>query len=477
MDSHLASAAQRAGRTLSRQLPGISFTTHAADEWSSDDSALARCKADIEQGDIVIVTMLFLEDHFQPLLPVLKARRDQCDAMVCAMSAGEVTKLTRMGKFDMSAPASGLMALLKKLRGKANETADNKAESGAKATAGEKQMRMLRRLPKILRFIPGAAQDVRAYFLTLQYWLAGSEDNVGRMVHYLVDRYADGPRRALRGCSRRRSRWTTPSWASTTRACRSACRNARPTCRAWPPAAVVARWGAAAALVPAGRQRRPLRRRDHGAGSARPARAAGLRHRAGRPSGDREVLLRRGRPAAGRRRGVADRLLAGRGPGLQRRPGRRGDPDPAGRALRGRHAGGVPEPGPVGRLRTRPAAGRSHDDGGHPRTRRRHRLDGFRRPRQRRARGLHRLRPRLHLPGLRPTNDDVGESGHDMFSCSERADMLAARVGRLVDLGRSQRAERKVALVIFNFPPNAGAPPARRHSCRCSSRCSTPWPR
>jgi magnesium chelatase subunit H len=38
-----------------------------------------------------------------------------------------------MGKFDMSAPASGLMALLKKLRGKANETADNKAESGAKA--------------------------------------------------------------------------------------------------------------------------------------------------------------------------------------------------------------------------------------------------------------------------------------------------------------------------------------------------------
>jgi magnesium chelatase subunit H len=96
-------------------------------------------------------------------------------------------------------------------------------------------MRMLRRLPKILRFIPGTAQDVRAYFLTLQYWLAGSEDNVGRMVHFLVDRYADGPRARCAACSRRRSRWTTPSWASTTRACR-ACRNARPTCRAWPPA-------------------------------------------------------------------------------------------------------------------------------------------------------------------------------------------------------------------------------------------------
>jgi magnesium chelatase subunit H len=40
---------------------------------------------------------------------------------------------------------------------------------------------------------------VRAYFLTLQYWLAGSEDNVANLVRYLVGRYADGPRRALRG--------------------------------------------------------------------------------------------------------------------------------------------------------------------------------------------------------------------------------------------------------------------------------------
>ncbi len=60
-------------------------------------------------------------------------------------------------------------------------------------------MTMLRRIPQILRFIPGTAQDVRAYFLTLQYWLAGSEANVANMVEFLVDRYADGPRAALRG--------------------------------------------------------------------------------------------------------------------------------------------------------------------------------------------------------------------------------------------------------------------------------------
>ena len=189
MDTHAASAADRARITLSRQIPGLTLAVHAASEFASDPNALARCRADIAEGDIIINTMLFLEDHFQPLLPALQARRDQCDAMVCSMSASEVTRLTRMGRFDMAAPTSGPLALLKRLRGGKGKT----------ATAGASQMAMLRRLPKLLRFIPGTAQDVRAYFLCLQYWLAGSEENVANMVSFLVDRYADGPRRALRG--------------------------------------------------------------------------------------------------------------------------------------------------------------------------------------------------------------------------------------------------------------------------------------
>ncbi|MFN5701368.1 MAG: cobaltochelatase subunit CobN, partial [Betaproteobacteria bacterium] len=45
---------------------------------------------------------------------------------------------------------------------------------------------------------------------------------------------------------------------------------------------------------------------------------------------------------------------------------------------------------------------------------------------------------------------------HDMHSCIERADMLASRMGRIVDLRRARRADKRVGLVIFNFPPNAG---------------------
>ncbi len=189
MDTHVASATQRARATLARQCPGIDLRMHAASEWSASAIALEACRDDIRHADIVVVTMLFLEDHFQPLMPLLQEKRNQCDAMVCMMSAPEVVKLTRVGKFDMSGPTNPAMALLKKLRG----NRENAPKGGAQ------QMKMLRRLPQILRFIPGTAQDARAYFLTLQYWLGGSEDNMLNLVSALVNRYADGPRKVWRG--------------------------------------------------------------------------------------------------------------------------------------------------------------------------------------------------------------------------------------------------------------------------------------
>ena len=82
-------------------------------------AALARCHADIARADIVIATMLFLEDHIRAVLPALAARRDQCDAMICMLSAGEVVRLTRVGKFNMSAEATGAIAWLKRMRGNA----------------------------------------------------------------------------------------------------------------------------------------------------------------------------------------------------------------------------------------------------------------------------------------------------------------------------------------------------------------------
>ncbi len=191
MDTHLASGATRVQQNLARELPGLTLTLHAASEWCASARALESVLADIAAADFIIATMLFLEDHYLPIVAALRARRGRCDALLCAMSAGEVASLTQVGSFDMSSKDAGLLSMLRRLRGQRGKKPE--------ANSGAAQMRMLRRLPKLLRFIPGTAQDVRAYFLCLQYWLGGSADNLANMVRLLVSRYADGPRRALRG--------------------------------------------------------------------------------------------------------------------------------------------------------------------------------------------------------------------------------------------------------------------------------------
>lgn len=425
MDSHIASAAMRAQRTLAQVLPGLRLDVHAASEWSADATAIERCRADIGQANIVIATMLFMEEHFLPVLPALQARRELCDAMVCAMSAGEVMKLTRMGRFSMAGGSGGAIAWLKRLRGKG---AAQSNEQGVKASAGAQQMKMLRRLPKLLRFVPGTAQDLRAYFLVLQYWLAGSEDNVASLVHMLVDRYADGPRAALRGRA---------------------------------PVAPPVEYPEVGVYHPRMKQRLS-------------ADAADLPRPAGIVRGTVGLILMRSYLLAGNTDhydGVIDALEA------------------RGLAVVPAFATG---------LDARPAIDAFFFRDGRPAIDTMVSLTGFSLvggPAYNDARAAEEILARLDVPytaampvefqslaewqaserGLLPVEATMmvaipeldgatgsivfggrGESSHDMQRCDERANALAARVLKQVELRRSQRAQRRIAIVIFNFPPNAG---------------------
>ena len=100
--------------------------------------------------------------------------------MIGVVCDADLVKLTRMGSLDMQAPESGAVALLKKLRGSSKPSSET----------GEKKMRMLRRLPKILKYIPGKAQDLRAWFLVMQYWLGGTDENIEEMLRFLISRYS-----------------------------------------------------------------------------------------------------------------------------------------------------------------------------------------------------------------------------------------------------------------------------------------------
>ncbi|MEL7177646.1 MAG: magnesium chelatase subunit H, partial [Pseudomonadota bacterium] len=180
LDSHAAGPAARVAPALSEDFPGLSVSVHAAAEWAENPDALLETKAAVAHADIIVCNLIFLEEHITAILPDLQARRSDCDAMIGVISDPAIVKLTKMGDLDMSQPASGAMKLLKKLRGSAKPSANN----------GQKQAKMLRRLPKILKFLPGKAQDLRGWFLTMQYWLGGSDDNVEQMIRFLVSRYS-----------------------------------------------------------------------------------------------------------------------------------------------------------------------------------------------------------------------------------------------------------------------------------------------
>ena len=182
LDRHAAGPAARVAPQLAADFPGLELKIHAAAEWAKDPQALDAARADIASANIIVTSVIFLEEHIKAILPDLKARRDDCDAMAGIIADQEIVQLTKMGDLDMMRPATGAMALLKKLK---------PAKKSGSAGAG--QMKMLRRIPKILRLIPGKSQDLRAWFLTMQYWLGGSDDNIESLVRSLISRYASVP--------------------------------------------------------------------------------------------------------------------------------------------------------------------------------------------------------------------------------------------------------------------------------------------
>jgi magnesium chelatase subunit H len=442
MDTHLASATDRARPQLLRDYPGLELRTHAASEFAGDEQRLARCREDIARADIVVAAMLFLEDHFLPILPALQARRAQCDAMLCMVSAGEVVRLTRLGAFDMDKPASGPMALLKRLRGSKDK--DKPPSSG-----GAAQMKMLRRIPQMLRFIPGTAQDVRAYFLAMQYWLGGSDENVLNLVRHLVDRYADGPRRVLRGLHKAAAPVEYPEVGVY-----------HPRMRP--------RLAAEAAALPGLPEGTPAR----GTVGLLLLRSYLLAGNAGHYDGVVAAMESRGlrvvpafaagldaRPAIQRfftkdGRATVDAVVSLTGFSLVGGP-----------AYNDAHAAEeVLAQLDVPYVSAHPVEFQTLEQWGGsergllpvestimvaiPE------LDG--------ATGPTVFGGRVGAPGstCRGCHERCtfheGQGARDMHPCPERARTLADRVARLVSLRRSARAERRVALVLFNFPPNAG---------------------
>ena len=320
-------------------------------------------------------------------------------------------------------------------------------------------MILLRRLPQLLRFVPGTAQDLRAYFLAMQYWLAGSEDNMASLVQHLVGRYADGPRRQLRD------------------AVHAAAPVAYPDVGVYHPR-MPGRIAASARALPGVVQSTVPSDRGRGTVGLLLLRSYLLAGNTGHYDGVITALEARGlrvvpafasgldaRPAIEAHfmqdgRPVVDAVVSLTGFSLVGGPAY--NDAPAAEAVLGQldvpylavHAvefqrldqWGGSERGLLPVESTIMVAIPE--------------LDGGTGSMVFGGRGSGQIACTGCAHACRFDNV-AGQS--DMHACIERADTLAARVGRLIELRRSERAERRIALVVFNFPPNAGATGTAAH--------------
>lgn len=193
LDAHLAGTLDLVRAQLAADLPELQLTVHVAADWLIDPATAEACRADIARADFLLLTQLFQEDQVGAILDAVRTRRESCDMVAALLCAPELSAMTRMGRFAPSASRDASpwspLALLRKLRG---ERSDGQS-------SGERQMAMLKRVPQLLKFVPGPAQDLRTYLLAMQYWLSGTDTNIASMIRMFVNRYAAGPRARIKG--------------------------------------------------------------------------------------------------------------------------------------------------------------------------------------------------------------------------------------------------------------------------------------
>lgn len=184
MDGNHASALRTAAERLRRE-SGIALELGLYDAPALRSEAdWARLAADVAAADFVYGAMLFGEEYVRPLQRVLAGAR----CPVCVITSNPaLIRLTRLGKFDLrareraeDAPTSPLMAWARKFRPK-----DGHGE-------GQRQLAVLRNLGKILKHIPGKARDLHTYIAVHQYWMHCSPENLRRMLALLIERYVPG---------------------------------------------------------------------------------------------------------------------------------------------------------------------------------------------------------------------------------------------------------------------------------------------
>jgi magnesium chelatase subunit H len=136
-----------------------------------NDDAYEQFKKDVEEANIFIGSLIFVQELAEKVIDVVKpAREKNLDAVLVFPSMPEVMRLNKIGSFTMKNLGQSKSVVADFMKKK-------KQEDGSSFEEG--MLKLLRTLPKVLKFLPSdKAADARTFMMSFQYWLGGSPENL-----------------------------------------------------------------------------------------------------------------------------------------------------------------------------------------------------------------------------------------------------------------------------------------------------------
>ncbi len=181
--NHGAAVRQAAGMLRDRHQLELATSMYSATSLKTDGD-WQRLAHDVAGADFVFGSMLFGEDLVRPLEVILKS----APCPVCIItSQPNLIYTTKIGKLvfkkkEEDEEEGGFSSLMKKFRPK-------KRGHGGES---QRQLAMMRNLGKVMAHIPGKARDLHTYIAAHEYWLNCSSENIYRLFCLLIDRYVPG---------------------------------------------------------------------------------------------------------------------------------------------------------------------------------------------------------------------------------------------------------------------------------------------
>ncbi|MCU0512745.1 MAG: magnesium chelatase subunit H [Anaerolineae bacterium] len=150
-----------------------------------DAAAWQRLEKDVAAADFIFICMIFGEEFVRPLERILDTAAP--GKPLCAITSNPaIIYRTRLGKLNLkpaenSADQGMFQRWMQRLRPRKKGNDE-----------GHRQTNLIKNLMKLMKYLPGVMRDLHTFVASHDYWIHSTPENLKRMMCLLLERYVPG---------------------------------------------------------------------------------------------------------------------------------------------------------------------------------------------------------------------------------------------------------------------------------------------